>query len=439
MVAEAMATQAIERWKGKAVSGKPKHHEAGPDGAPTIPEKRRESREMGMQTKEKPFTFSSKPRGSHQKKGNNNSNKKRSRMSPLEDMAGTKKRLFAEVVSAEGAQTPAEGRGAIGTVPVETESDKVSATSELGGEGFSVVRRTKERNRRTQRQAQHQQEQQQPPQQQSQHQQQLQPNLRTGCTPIGFLQLRGFQSQPQQLQQQQHQQRQQGQLQPQSGQQLQQQQQLQELRKRQQTPDKQRVKGRPTRPKERRRPEAVLIKVKSPMSYIETYRVVVTKGREALKAVKAVKRTRLRHILMELEKAASASSTAADLMKLVGGAVETAPLQDKMAIEVRDICPMVEGPDLLRDLGAALKTEPSDLVLKSLRLGPEGTQTAVVEATANALKRGAEGPALLLQGLGPSRRRLGVSGVTSWGIWRGHARRWQKGSNAVESVEQGIT
>ena len=98
----------------------------------------------------------------------------------------------------------------------------------------------------------------------------------------------------------------------------------------------------------------------------------MTLGRAALTDVRAVKRTRLGHVLLELGLKVSAALVAKELMRLTSGKVSCAPLQDKTILEIRDIDPMVDAPILLEDLGAALKVEVSGLVVRSLRQALSG-------------------------------------------------------------------
>ena len=140
----------------------------------------------------------------------------------------------------------------------------------------------------------------------------------------------------------------------------------------------------------RTRPEAVIIKVPEGGQYIETYRTTVTLGRAALTDVRAVKRTRLGHVLLELGPKVSSTLVAKELAKLSSRKVSCTPLQDRTALEVRDIDPMVDAPALLEDLGAALKVEVAGLAVRSLRTTLNGTQTAVVEVPTTALPKGAE-------------------------------------------------
>ena len=134
----------------------------------------------------------------------------------------------------------------------------------------------------------------------------------------------------------------------------------------------------------------MIIKVPEGGQYIETYRTTVTLGRAALTDVRAVKRTRLGHVLLELGPKVSAALVASELRKLTSGKVECAPLQDRTALEVRDIDPMIDAQTLLLDLGAALKVEVAGLVVRSMRQVLSGTQTAVVEVPTTALPKGAE-------------------------------------------------
>ena len=142
----------------------------------------------------------------------------------------------------------------------------------------------------------------------------------------------------------------------------------------------------------RKRPEAVLVRVAPSASYLETYRSLLSQGREVLQGVVGVKMTRLGHVLLELEKKASARDLAASLrVKLGDAAPVCSPLLDRMALEIRGIDPPVEGPELLADLGAALKVDPVALKLKMLRLDRQGTQTAVAEVPTNAIKATTDG------------------------------------------------
>ena len=140
----------------------------------------------------------------------------------------------------------------------------------------------------------------------------------------------------------------------------------------------------------RTRPEAVLVRVPEGGQFIDTYRTTVTLGRAALTDVRAVKRTRLGHVLLELGPKVSSALVAKELTKLSSGKVVCTPLQDRTALEVRDIDPMVDAPALLEDLGAALKVEVAGLAVRSLRSTLNGTQTAVVEVPTTALPKGAE-------------------------------------------------
>ena len=140
----------------------------------------------------------------------------------------------------------------------------------------------------------------------------------------------------------------------------------------------------------RTRPEAVLVRVPEGGQFIDTYRTTVTLGRAALTDVRAVKRTRLGHVLLELGPKVSSALVAKELAKLSSGKVVCTPLQDRTALEVRDIHPMVDAPALLEDLGAALKVEVAGLAVRSLRSTLNGTQTVVVEVPTTALPKGAE-------------------------------------------------
>ena len=140
----------------------------------------------------------------------------------------------------------------------------------------------------------------------------------------------------------------------------------------------------------RTRPEAVLVRVPEGGQFIDTYRTTVTLGRAALTDVRAVKRTRLGHVLLELGPKVSSTLVASELVKLSSGKVSCTPLQDRTALEIRDIDPMVDAPALLEDLGAALKVEVTGLAVRSLRTTLNGTQTAVVEVPTTALPKGAE-------------------------------------------------
>lgn len=113
-------------------------------------------------------------------------------------------------------------------------------------------------------------------------------------------------------------------------------------------------------------------------------------GRAALDAIKAVKRTRLGHVLLELGPKVSAAEVAAQLNKLTAGKVVAAPLQDRTALEIRDVNPIVDPPGLLRDLAAALRVEESRLWVRTLRITPSGTQTAVVDVPTTLLPRGSD-------------------------------------------------
>ena len=142
----------------------------------------------------------------------------------------------------------------------------------------------------------------------------------------------------------------------------------------------------------RKRPEAVLVRVAPSSSYLETYRSLLSQGREVLQGVVGVKMTRLDHVLLELEKKVSARDLAASLrVKLGDAAPVCSPLLDRMDLEIRGIDPTVEGPELLADLGADLKVDPLALKLKMLRLDRQGTQTAVIEVPTNAIKATTDG------------------------------------------------
>lgn len=90
-------------------------------------------------------------------------------------------------------------------------------------------------------------------------------------------------------------------------------------------PEASRKKKKRKRPP-RRRPEAVLIRVPDGVTYIDTYRSAVTFGRAALTGIKAVKKTRLGHVLLELEAKGSAAEISAALITATKGALNCAPL-----------------------------------------------------------------------------------------------------------------
>ena len=139
------------------------------------------------------------------------------------------------------------------------------------------------------------------------------------------------------------------------------------------------------RPKVRKRPEAILVKVVPPQTYIEVYRTLVTKGKDVLKAISAMRRTRAGHILLELKKEAETPIIMSDLQRLVGTEFAISALQDKTALEVREVCPLADTSSLGEDLGRALKVDPGLIMVKSLRMGPGGKQVAVVEVPTNLL------------------------------------------------------
>lgn len=120
-----------------------------------------------------------------------------------------------------------------------------------------------------------------------------------------------------------------------------------------------------------------MLRVKQGGTFLETYRAAVTKGSEALVGIKAIKKSRLEHVLLELEKSSSAGTMAAVLSRLVGSDIECVPFQEKTTLEVRDVDPMVEGPELLQDIAVVLKVDPKQSQLRTMRQLPLGSQMAI--------------------------------------------------------------
>ena len=321
IVAEAMAVQSIERWKSRAETDNPQHMEVASRGG----QKKKAVRSLGTQTEERTFNFGTKPTSSQVKK-RGNVNQKRVRSSPQEDSAGPRKKLFAEVASTVPAKafepkapTPLNGGG---ERPAREEGmpPPIREGSRQNEQEWQPTRGQLRRERR----AKHQQEVQRQ-KQQNHLQQQQQPRL------------------PRQQQQEQEQ--------------------------RGQSPlPRQRQEKRKPRPP-RKRPEAVLVRVAPTSSYIDTYRLLLSKGRDILEGVVGAKRTRLGHVLLELGKQNSAVTLVSSLRdKLGGNGIDCSPLQDRTAVEVRGIDPMVEGPEVLRALGGGyLKSTLRILNLKCLR------------------------------------------------------------------------
>lgn len=134
-----------------------------------------------------------------------------------------------------------------------------------------------------------------------------------------------------------------------------------------------------------------MLKVKHGGSFIETYREVVTKAREALVGIKAIKKSRLGHGLLELDKSARAATMVTALKQRLGDGVDCVPLMERTAIEVRDIDPMVEAAELVEDLGKDLKIPPESIRLRTLHKLPSGTQSAILEVSTNTLPRSIDG------------------------------------------------
>ena len=144
-------------------------------------------------------------------------------------------------------------------------------------------------------------------------------------------------------------------------------------------------------PRVRRKPDAILVSVVHPQTYIEAYRTLMTTGRASLKGVVAVKKTRLGHILLELEKGADTEAMAEELRKVTEESLVIGTLRDKTALEVKEVCPLADAEGLAEDVGKALKISPRLVKVRILRMGPLGTQRAVVEVPTNALKAPVEG------------------------------------------------
>lgn len=66
-------------------------------------------------------------------------------------------------------------------------------------------------------------------------------------------------------------------------------------------------------------------------------------------------------------------------------------MQDRTALELRNLCPLAEVGELAREVGTALRLEAAEVTIKSLRMNRDGTQAAVVEVPTNALKEGTDG------------------------------------------------
>ena len=162
----------------------------------------------------------------------------------------------------------------------------------------------------------------------------------------------------------------------------------------------------PPPPQARKRPEAVLVRVPPTASYLDTYKLLLSKGRETLMGVKGVKKSHQGHILLEIEKGTNAETLAQNIRGKIGAGLVCTPLQNRVSLELRDLDPMVEGPEILQDLGGALKVPPEGLKLRTLRLGPRGTQTAVVEAALNDLSNLREGGVRFRSGLTWARARV---------------------------------
>lgn len=79
-------------------------------------------------------------------------------------------------------------------------------------------------------------------------------------------------------------------------------------------------------PPVRKRPEAVLVKVAPSSTYIDTYKLLLAKGRETLAGVKGVKKTRLGHVLLEVEKNTSAESLVRNIRDKLGDGLKCSPL-----------------------------------------------------------------------------------------------------------------
>ena len=81
-------------------------------------------------------------------------------------------------------------------------------------------------------------------------------------------------------------------------------------------------RGRVAPPKKKK---AVLVRVPEGGQYIDTYRTTVTLGRAALTQVRAVKRTRLGHVLLELAPKVSSAAVANELTRLTSGKCRVPP------------------------------------------------------------------------------------------------------------------
>ena len=196
-------------------------------------------------------------------------------------------------------------------------------------------------------------------------------------------------------------------------------------------------------PRIRKRPDAIMVTVTYPETYLDVYRTLMVEGKPALRGVSAVKRTRLGHILLELVKGTDAEAMANDLTKVTGGKITVGALQDKTALEIRDVCPLTEAADLAGDLGQALKLDPKMIRVRTIRMGPMGTQLAVVEVPTNALGKAVDGlkfrSGTMMARVRPSARAPDVTSAIRLDIWQGIVAWSLKEERGAEGVVRMVT
>ena len=142
------------------------------------------------------------------------------------------------------------------------------------------------------------------------------------------------------------------------------------------------------KPKQRARPDAIVIKQSGEISYADILKRV--KSEPALKElgnnVSRIRRTAKGELLMQLDRNGGTSSAVLQLAvtKALGSAVEVKALTDEKAVEIRDLDEITTKEELCFDIGQQFEEAKGIRVedVKSLRPSYSGTQTAILRLPA---------------------------------------------------------
>lgn len=138
-------------------------------------------------------------------------------------------------------------------------------------------------------------------------------------------------------------------------------------------------------PRNRRRKEAILIKVEEGCEWLQVNKRIMA-VRSSLEGATGVRRTRAGYILIEFDRTVVVSEAAAKLRTAMSDSMEVAALVNRATLQIRNIDPLTCKEELVDDIRSQWGIEENiDIEVKFIKAAPWSTQVAVVVLPASGV------------------------------------------------------